>query len=166
MLANRVRMSRQLRDKFGAPILTEQGMFLDRWTASGTGTGVGQVYDNMLYLSVDSNASTGDSALFLSDPVKVSSDAFGWQMTNRVDLGGMTAYTNSAERHLHGIPIDMIIKIGITLTCPQAAKPPFVPAKFELYLSIMDEDGEPLVGWSLSTTISPPIVSIDWFKFT
>ena len=166
MLANRVRMSRQLRDKFGAPILTEQGMFLDRWTASGTGTGVGQVYDNMLYLSVDYDASEGDSALFLSDPVKVSSDAFGFHMTTRHSLGGAGQSTQKTDRYLHGIPIGAIIKIGITLTCTQAAVGTFVPAKFELYLSVMDEDGEPLVGLSISKTISYPIISIDWFKFT
>lgn len=166
MLADRVRMSRQMGDKFGSPILTEQGMFLDRWTASGTGTGVGQVYDNMLYLSVGPNASTGDSALFLSDPVKVFSDAFGWQMTVRRDLGGVEENSYRVERYLHEIPIGTIIKISITLTCTQAASPPFIPAQFELYLSIMDEDGEPLVGWSISDSISHPTVSIDWFKFT
>lgn len=168
MLANRVRMSRQLRDKFGAPILTEQGMFLDRWTASGTGTGaiVGQVYDNMLYLSADPDASVDDSATFLSDPVKVFSDALGWKMTTRVGLGGMVQGFFDSDRYLHKIPIGTVIKIGTTFSCIRAAIGTLVPARFELTLSIMDEDGEslgdPLIN---DPTQGIQVISIDSLKF-
>ena len=167
MLADRVRIGRQMGDKFGAPILTEPGIFLDMWSAFGTGTGVAQVYDDMLYLSGSPDAIVGDAAQFLSDPVKVSSDTLGWLMTIRQNLGGNLVSTLTRTNYSHGIPIGTIVKIAITFTCTGLAIPQmYIPAKFELEIEIMDEYGGLLAGHQIGSMIEGLAVSIDLLKFT